>query len=135
MSLVTTKDVDDKEFYTQWFRGYDMNEVERFLDTISANLQSYEEGSPDKVALSSKSIREKHIDAVRFRAGYDMVEVDDFIDDIADTFAYFEDHSSAVSDATSRIPAIDADLRFMSRDDMITTIMDLRHRVAKLSGQ
>ncbi len=77
--LMSAEQVAAKRFTPVRFaKGYDMGEVDGFLDKVVAALQ----GRGD---LTSTDVRACRFTPVRLREGYDRSEVDDFLGAIADT--------------------------------------------------
>lgn len=59
----------------RWSEGYDMDEVDAFLDRIAAGCRG--EGGP-----TVEQIERQRFTPVRFSEGYDMDEVDTFVDEV-----------------------------------------------------
>jgi len=60
----------------RWREGYDMAEVDRFVERVLATL----DGRPIGVPVTVEEIRTVIFRGVRLREGYDMAEVDQFLD-------------------------------------------------------
>jgi DivIVA domain-containing protein len=80
--MLSSTDVDNAEFTTVRLReGYRMEEVDQFLDRVSAELADVEHGRarPGRT-LTAQQVRDVAFTTVRMSEGYDMAEVDEFLD-------------------------------------------------------
>lgn len=86
MSL-TSNDVRNVQFTTVRLReGYDMREVDEFLDRIVLTLEERESGrAASASALTGDTVREHQFKTVRLAEGYDLGEVDTFLDNVTAT--------------------------------------------------
>ncbi|GAB3206777.1 DivIVA domain-containing protein [Marinactinospora thermotolerans] len=94
---VTARDVERWLFrVTRLTSGYDMHEVDGFLDAVVAELRSAEERAPEafrrpdrrapEAGLRPEDVRAKRFTTTWLRSGYDELEVDDFLDRVEMTF-------------------------------------------------
>lgn len=110
MSL-TSDDVRNVQFTTVRLReGYDMREVDEFLDRIIATFEERERGSaPSASALTGDTVREQHFRTVRLAEGYDLEEVDTFLDQVSATLderrPIGAGHSAPATSATASTPS------------------------------
>src|SRR5512141_2684286 len=91
---LTPEDVSNKLFTPVRLReGYDMGEVDQFLDEAGAAIGASAEARVEKRAgrpfemplFGSETVQNKQFTPVRLREGYDMGEVDQFLDEIEAT--------------------------------------------------
>lgn len=76
-------------FSTTKFReGYDMAEVDSFIDDAQKALEQWESGVPAQ--MSSESVVTARFRPTKFRLGYAQDEVDTFLDDVTSTLALLE---------------------------------------------
>lgn len=66
---------------TRFREGYDVVEVDDFLDSI---VESLRVAQPQMLADLPQAIMDKQFQAVQFKEGYDMSDVDDFLDELAE---------------------------------------------------
>jgi len=81
--MITAEDVRSRKFSTTKFReGYDIEEVDGYLDEIGQTLQSLETGAAPTTPglLGPEDVLAKVFDTVKFREGYAIDEVDDLLD-------------------------------------------------------
>jgi len=81
--MITAEDVRSRKFSTTKFReGYDIEEVDGYLDEIGRTLQSLETGAAPTGPglLGPEDVLAKVFDTVKFREGYAIDEVDDLLD-------------------------------------------------------
>ncbi len=99
---VTPETIDAARFTTVRLReGYDMQEVDEFLDIAKRNLQLRYEAQDRlhaggsfrslDVGLLSKHIENVEFTTVRLREGYDMQEVDEFLDALDEQIRALDD--------------------------------------------
>jgi len=63
---------------TKFREGYDMDQVDAFLEQVRASLQACERRLPPQ--LTSEGIVNARFQPTKFRQGYDQDQVDDFLD-------------------------------------------------------
>ncbi len=109
--MLTAQQVLDTTFTATKFReGYDVEQVDIYLDDVSATLKAYEAGGrPGPGLLTSVEARDARFAATKWREGYDVTEVDDLIDAIVGTLQSYEARptpaphpTAAVSDAVGQ---------------------------------
>ncbi|MFD6165867.1 DivIVA domain-containing protein [Oerskovia sp. NPDC060287] len=109
--MLTAQQVLDTTFTATKFReGYDVEQVDIYLDDVSATLKAYEAGGrPGTGLLTSVEARDARFSATKWREGYDVTEVDDLIDAIVGTLQSYEARptpaphpTGAVSDAVGQ---------------------------------
>lgn len=90
--MLTAQQVLDTTFTATKFRaGYDVEQVDIYLDDVSATLKAYEAGGrPGSGLLTSVEARDARFAATKWREGYDVTEVDDLIDSIVSTLQSYE---------------------------------------------
>ncbi|MGW6003813.1 DivIVA domain-containing protein [Oerskovia enterophila] len=90
--MLTAQQVLDTTFTATKFReGYDVEQVDIYLDDVSATLKAYEAGGrPGTGLLTSVEARDARFAATKWREGYDVTEVDDLIDSIVSTLQSYE---------------------------------------------
>jgi len=79
---------------TKFREGYDKADVDAFLATVRATLESYErvrgQLSVPVHRISSQDVVNVRFQPTKFRAGYDQDQVDDFLDRISATLQQHE---------------------------------------------
>ncbi|OCI33141.1 DivIVA domain-containing protein [Oerskovia enterophila] len=109
--MLSAQQVLDTTFTATKFReGYDVEQVDIYLDDVSATLKAYEAGGrPGPGLLTSVEARGARFSATKWREGYDVTEVDDLIDSIVGTLQSYEARptpalhpTDAVSDAVGQ---------------------------------
>ncbi|GAA3220919.1 DivIVA domain-containing protein [Oerskovia jenensis] len=90
--MLTAQQVLNTTFSATKFReGYDVEQVDDYLDRVTATLTAYEAGDrPGTGLLTSAEARSVRFSATKWREGYDVTEVDDLIDGIVGTLASYE---------------------------------------------
>ncbi|MFF2620401.1 DivIVA domain-containing protein [Oerskovia jenensis] len=90
--MLTADQVLNTKFSATKFReGYDVEQVDLYLDRVTATLTAYEAGGrPGTGLLTSAEARSVRFSATKWREGYDVTEVDDLIDGIVGTLASYE---------------------------------------------
>jgi DivIVA domain-containing protein len=90
--MLTAQQVLDTTFTATKFRaGYDVEQVDIYLDDVSATLKAYEAGGrPGTGLLTSVEARDARFAATKWREGYDVTEVDDLMDSIVSTLQSYE---------------------------------------------
>jgi DivIVA domain-containing protein len=81
--MITAEDVRSRKFSTTKFReGYDIEEVDGYLDEIGQTLTSLEGGAAPATPglVGPEDVLAKVFDTVKFREGYAIDEVDDLLD-------------------------------------------------------
>ncbi|MEV7962477.1 DivIVA domain-containing protein [Oerskovia paurometabola] len=146
--MLTAQQVLDTTFTATKFReGYDVEQVDIYLDDVSATLKAYEAGGrPGTGLLTSATAGEVRFAATKWREGYDVTEVDDLIDAIVGTLRSYESRtvptappavphpggaaSDAVGqqDATAPDPAAAAGARPLGIHDLTTRLQYARVR-------
>ncbi|MBD9699260.1 DivIVA domain-containing protein [Flavimobilis sp. GY10621] len=82
--MLTSDDLISRKFTATKFReGYDIVEVDDFLDVVAAALRRHERGEP--LGLSIADIETQRFTATKLREGYDIVDVDTLLDEITAT--------------------------------------------------
>ena len=80
MTSLTADGVLQAKFQPTRFReGYDQDEVDDFLDTITAILRSHEAGERIDASAAVDLCRNASFQPTKFREGYDQRQVDDFV--------------------------------------------------------
>ncbi|MFD6093900.1 DivIVA domain-containing protein [Oerskovia sp. NPDC060338] len=90
--MLTAQQVLDTTFTATKFReGYDVEQVDIYLDDVSATLKAYEAGGrPGPGLLTSVEARSVRFSPTKWREGYDVTEVDELIDAIVSTLQSYE---------------------------------------------
>lgn len=89
--MLTADDLLTKKFPATKFRlGYDVVEVDTFLDRVLGTLKRYESGAPQGDRVLAGDVRATKFSASKFRQGYDVVAVDAYLDDIEQTLVGLE---------------------------------------------
>jgi DivIVA domain-containing protein len=90
--VLTSQDIAKAQFMTVRLKeGYDMGEVDDFLDRLVATMEKYEQGVAERSgAISATDVREQGFTTVRIREGYDMADVDELLDQAAETLQTLE---------------------------------------------
>ncbi|GAA4844805.1 hypothetical protein GCM10023221_23930 [Luteimicrobium xylanilyticum] len=86
--MITAEDVRSRKFSTTKFReGYDIEEVDGYLDEVGQTLTSLEAGAAATTPglLGPEDVLAKVFDTVKFREGYAIDEVDDLLDVVVQT--------------------------------------------------
>ncbi|MFC8733237.1 DivIVA domain-containing protein [Luteimicrobium sp. NPDC057192] len=86
--MITAEDVRSRKFSTTKFReGYDIEEVDGYLDEIGQTLTSLEGGAAPTAPglIGPEDVLAKVFDTVKFREGYAIDEVDDLLDVVVQT--------------------------------------------------
>ncbi|MFF3065334.1 DivIVA domain-containing protein [Oerskovia sp. NPDC057915] len=90
--MLTADQVLDTKFTATKFReGYDVVQVDDYLDRVAVTLAAYESGDrPGTGLLTSAEASGVRFSATKWREGYDVTEVDDLIDGIVGTLRSYE---------------------------------------------
>lgn len=94
--MITADAVLNTRFSATRFRkGYDMEQVDIFLDRVVATLSAHEglpnpHGIHGSGGLRPQDVREQRFPSTTFREGYDVAEVDAFLDRIVVTLSEHE---------------------------------------------
>lgn len=98
--MLTSEALEKAKFPATKFReGYDVIEVDDFLDKLVATAKHYESGgTPAAAPMTSAEVASARFPATKFREGYDVVEVDALLDKAVAVFRSWEG-GSAVSAA------------------------------------
>lgn len=100
--MLTAHDVLNATFTATKFReGYDVEQVDDYLDRVAAALEAYEKGTPATGLFTSQQARDVRFSATKWREGYEVTEVDDLIDSIVSALTSYE----AGPRATPQTPA------------------------------
>ncbi len=105
--MITAEDVRSRKFSTTKFReGYDIEEVDTYLDQIGQTLKSLEGGAAPTAPglLGPEDVLAKVFDTVKFREGYALDEVDDLLDVVVQAL---QEHRARAL-ATGAQPAVPA---------------------------
>jgi DivIVA domain-containing protein len=87
MTSLTADSVLQAKFQPTRFReGYDQDEVDDFLDTVTAILRSYEAGERIDASAAVDLCRNARFQPTKFREGYDQHQVDDFLAELEQGF-------------------------------------------------
>ncbi|MDD6461874.1 MAG: DivIVA domain-containing protein [Bifidobacteriaceae bacterium] len=90
-SLVTARQVDRQKFgLTRFHAGYDIDQVDDFLEQAKQTLSAYESGAGRSGMLTSAAVENQFFEMVQFREAYKTDQVDDFVKQIAATLRYYE---------------------------------------------
>jgi DivIVA domain-containing protein len=102
--MITAEDVLATTFTTTKFRGgYDIEEVDDFLDRIAGTLATLEgTKAATTPLLSAKDVLAQQFATVKLREGYTVKDVDDFLDRIA---AQLNEYAQKAV-ATGALPAV-----------------------------
>lgn len=73
--------------FTIVFRGYNLKDVDRFINRVSGTLYAYETGRPSPIVDASEVARKVFPISMR---GYSEQEVDEILDRAAETISRFE---------------------------------------------
>lgn len=98
MMLLTAQDIRDHSFDTvRLTEGYDVNEVDQFLDRVEHTLEFLASPQADQATIPSsldivtpQEVREFTFNQVHFKEGYDVNEVDQFLDDVTATLQSYQ---------------------------------------------
>ena len=112
--MLTAQQVLDTTFTATKFReGYDVEQVDIYLDDVSATLKAYEAGGrPGTGLLTSAAAGDVRFSATKWREGYEVTEVDELIDAIVGTLRSYESGPTPTSPLTVPHPTAAA------RDDV-----------------
>src|SRR6266511_3030446 len=91
--LLTPREVSEAVFNKE-MRGYDMAEVDDFLDELAAELARLQSEATRRAAPTGRRLTADDIVRKEFNVavrGYAMVEVDAFLDELTDELAYLQD--------------------------------------------
>jgi DivIVA domain-containing protein len=98
--VLTPDEVISTAFATTRFApGYDMDEVDDFLDRVASTLRAHAEGDGDSIEMLSDDIPARRFATTTFREGYAQLEVDEFLDRAETTLRTLE---AAALGGTSR---------------------------------
>ena len=92
--MISAHDVLNARFMPTKFReGYEMAEVDQFLDQIARTLGRLEAGYTSDAdggrLVAPDDVRNKQFVATKFRGGYDVDQVDDFLDKVQVTLTEY----------------------------------------------
>ncbi len=112
--MVTSEQVAQIEFTTVRLRvGYDMQEVDLFLDSVIETLRGLEQGRdarPAEPHVTARDVAAVQFSTTKIREGYDQEEVDQFVQQVASTLASHAASPSAAAPARpSPAAALDDD--------------------------
>jgi DivIVA domain-containing protein len=101
--MLTSGEVKKVEFSTVRLRlGYDMQEVDLFLDTVIETLRGLEHGRvarPSMPLVTAQDVAAVRFSTTKVREGYDPEEVDQFVHQVAGTLAAYAASPSAPESA------------------------------------
>ena len=72
---------------TKFRQGYDQDQVDDFLDTVTAILRSHEAGGPFDAVAAAELCRTARFRPTKLREGYDQQQVDDLLARLAQQFS------------------------------------------------
>ena len=79
--MLTADDVISARFATTRFGpGYDMDDVDDFLDRVATTLRAYADGDGDGIDVLAEDVADHRFSTTTLREGYAQLEVDDFLD-------------------------------------------------------
>lgn len=106
--MVTSQEVLNAQFHNVRFKeGYSINQVDDYLDDITAVLRAYENGSPmSPPKVTAKSVMDKRFIVVRWSKSYQPDEVDDLLDAASETLAAYERQYNVTNPQTGTIQAV-----------------------------
>lgn len=106
--MVTSQEVLNAQFHNVRFKeGYSINQVDDYLDDITAVLRAYETGTPmSPPKVTAKSVMDKRFIVVRWSKSYQPDEVDDLLDAAAETLAAYERQYNVTNPQTGTIQAV-----------------------------
>lgn len=110
--MVTSEQVAQIEFTTVRLRvGYDMQEVDLFLDAVIETLRGLEHGAdarPAEPHVTARDVAAVQFSTTKIREGYDQEEVDQFVQQVVATLAsYAASPSAAAPERPSPAVALD----------------------------
>lgn len=84
-------EIVEQTFSTTRFRaGYDMDQVDIWLDEVVTAMRGHLAGSPAAASVRADDVPVVRFAQTRFRDGYDMGEVDELLDRVHATLAALE---------------------------------------------
>lgn len=117
MTRLTADGVLNARFQPTRFReGYDQDEVDDFLDTVTALLRAHEAGERIDASAAVELCRTARFQPTKFREGYDQHQVDDFLTRLEQGFLQLAGRGTdapvrtarhASTDTTTPAPAYD----------------------------
>jgi DivIVA domain-containing protein len=110
MTAATADEIRNERFSTTRFvTGYELNEVDAFLDDVVKTLEAYETGTPLRTPLRSSEVAEHTFALVHLREGYKPAEVSTALENIAATLRRWEQHDGHMDDTvTPELPVFSA---------------------------
>ena len=101
--MLTSVEVEQVQFTTVRLRmGYDMREVDLFLDAVIETLRGFEHGRaarPSRSDHTERDVAAVRFSTTRFGEGYDQEEVDQLLQRVATTLASYAASPSATETA------------------------------------
>jgi DivIVA domain-containing protein len=94
---LTSREVTRAEFATVRLKeGYDMPEVDDFLDRVVETLTGHERSMYVSTGITATAVQNQEFTTVRIPEGYDMREVDEFLNRVVETFLEYEKRSGPI---------------------------------------
>lgn len=98
--MISSNDLPQARFMVRKIReGYDINEVDDYLDLLSETLKVHETGrsmlSGSAQLVTAEQVMNHRFTATKFRAGYDVVQVGAFLDKVFSALQTYEKNGSA----------------------------------------
>ncbi|WP_186813416.1 DivIVA domain-containing protein [Cellulomonas xylanilytica] len=102
--MLTAYEVLNQKFAATKFReGYDQDEVDAFLDRVTATLKELEGGETARDGVTERDIDTVRFQGTKFREGYDQGEVDDFLDRVRERLVQGPQDVVPVRDAAAPV--------------------------------
>ncbi|GAA4288818.1 DivIVA domain-containing protein [Georgenia daeguensis] len=89
---------------TRFREGYDQDQVDDFLDTVTEILRSYEAGGPLDAVAAAELCRTARFQPTKLREGYDQQQVDALLARLAQQFGALAGGASPVAGAGGASP-------------------------------
>jgi len=122
MTSLTADGVLQAKFQPTRFReGYDQDEVDDFLDTVTDILRSHEAGERIDALAAVELCRNALFQPTKFREGYDQHQVDDFLAELEHAFLAIAGRG-AEAPARTAGPA-PSNSRFVPASDDVATVL------------
>lgn len=94
--MISSSALVQRQFIVRKYReGYDMLEVDLFLNRVEESLKIYENGrsmltTGSTEILTSAQVMAEKFTATKFKSGYDVAMVDDLLDEVCLTLKHYE---------------------------------------------